>query len=70
MFKIMKKIENSAGIYRIINIKNNKVYIGSTTNLYKRRREHFYQLKKEFIKISVFKIHSINMEKIIFYLKF
>lgn len=35
------------GIYKILNIINNKVYIGSSINLYKRIKEHFYTLKKD-----------------------
>lgn len=35
------------GIYKIINTKNNKCYIGSAVNLYKRINRHFYELKKQ-----------------------
>lgn len=38
----MKRI---AGIYKITNIINNKIYIGSSNNIYKRKREHFSSLK-------------------------
>jgi len=34
------------GIYKIINIKNNKFYIGSSTNLNKRKYQHFSDLKR------------------------
>ena len=34
------------GIYQIINISNDKRYIGSAVDLKKRKREHFQQLKK------------------------
>ena len=34
------------GIYKIINIKNNKFYIGSTNNLKRRKKDHFSLLKK------------------------
>lgn len=34
------------GVYCITNITNTKVYIGSTSNLSKRRTEHFYKLRK------------------------
>ncbi len=38
----MKKLNltNTWGIYRILNTKNNKFYIGSSTNLRKRLYEH------------------------------
>jgi group I intron endonuclease len=36
--------KNKGGIYKIRNIINNKVYIGSATNLYQRKREHFSRL--------------------------
>jgi group I intron endonuclease len=32
------------GIYKIINTINNKVYIGSSRNLKKREKTHFYKL--------------------------
>lgn len=38
----MKRI---AGIYKITNIINNKIYIGSSNNIYKRKREHFSSLR-------------------------
>lgn len=34
------------GIYMIINLKNGKKYIGSTTNFRRRGKEHFYELGK------------------------
>lgn len=34
----MKKI---TGIYKITNLKNNKVYIGQTTNFHQRKLDHF-----------------------------
>ena len=37
---------DNTGIYKIINIINNKIYIGSSVNLYKRKKEHFNKLKK------------------------
>ena len=33
------------GIYKIVNTINNKTYIGSTINLYKRSKEHYNKLK-------------------------
>lgn len=38
----MKRI---SGIYKITNIINNKIYIGSSNNIYKRKREHFCTLE-------------------------
>ena len=35
-----------AGIYKIINTRNNKCYIGSTVDLYKRANQHYNQLIK------------------------
>jgi group I intron endonuclease len=35
-----------SGIYRIVNLKNGKFYIGSTNNLYRRKKDHFTLLKK------------------------
>ena len=29
------------GIYRIVNLNNSKIYIGSTTNFSRRNKEHF-----------------------------
>lgn len=42
----MEKINltNAWGIYKILNIKNNKFYIGSSTNLRKRLYEHYREL--------------------------
>ena len=34
------------GIYKIINIINNKIYIGSSVNLFKRKNSHFGKLNK------------------------
>lgn len=42
---IDKCYKNINGVYRITNIINNKVYIGSSVNLYKRIYEHFRELK-------------------------
>jgi group I intron endonuclease len=36
----------SCGIYKIVNIKNNKVYIGSSINLDSRKYKHFWMLEK------------------------
>ena len=34
-------MKNKSGIYMILNIHNNKCYVGSTKNFYKRKLEHF-----------------------------
>ena len=34
------------GIYKITNTKNNKIYIGSSVNVEKRKEKHFWMLKK------------------------
>lgn len=38
-----------SGIYKIVNINNEKVYIGSSKDIEKRFKEHIYQLKITFI---------------------
>ncbi|GMX64614.1 hypothetical protein Elgi_38830 [Paenibacillus elgii] len=38
--------EKVIGIYKITNLINNKVYIGSSINIKKRKKKHFYDLKK------------------------
>ncbi|MED3562286.1 GIY-YIG nuclease family protein [Bacillus xiapuensis] len=43
---------NKSGIYKIINITNNLIYIGSATNLRIRQRTHFYELKRNIHKNS------------------
>lgn len=35
-----------AGIYKITNIKNGKVYVGQSQNVYERRIEHFVALRR------------------------
>jgi group I intron endonuclease len=35
-----------SGIYKIINKVNNKIYIGSSINLFKRKKEHFWALTR------------------------
>lgn len=42
----MANLRKTSGIYKIINLVNKKFYIGSTNNLYKRKNEHFGQLKR------------------------
>ncbi len=48
MFKdclIINENMKFAGVYVILNTSNNKFYIGSTVNVYKRKNEHFYNLE-------------------------
>ena len=44
--KKMKR--NNSGIYKILNIVNKKVYVGSTADFTFREQEHFYRLEKRF----------------------
>ena len=44
----MENLKDRAGIYKIENVKNNKVYIGSAVNLHKRKCEHFLHLKNNY----------------------
>lgn len=47
MFEVKSKyFMNHSGIYCIKNLTNNKVYIGSSINIYNRLTEHFSRLKK------------------------
>lgn len=43
--KLVTNNSKHAGIYAIINLRNNKFYIGSTNNLYVRKKGHFNDLK-------------------------
>lgn len=43
---VMKK-EKQSGIYKIVNVKNNKIYIGSARNLNKRWKRHICELNKK-----------------------
>lgn len=36
----------NSGIYQIINLVNNKIYIGSSNKLSERKIRHFYKLRK------------------------
>ena len=38
-------MKTNCGIYEIINILNNKIYIGSSNNLKRRESQHFSNLK-------------------------
>lgn len=42
-YKINKKFDNSIGVYRIINYKTKEVYIGSTTNSFRKRFIQHYE---------------------------
>lgn len=41
-----KELYGKPGIYKIYTSVNNKIYIGSSNNLYKRLSQHFERLKK------------------------
>lgn len=45
LFKINKKFKNKSGIYKIINLVNNKIYVGSAVNLFNRFKLHKSDLK-------------------------
>ena len=49
----------SCGIYKICNIKNNKIYIGSSTNLNSRKYKHFWMLDNN-IHDNEYLQHSYN----------
>jgi group I intron endonuclease len=49
----------SCGIYKIKNIKNNKIYIGSSVNLGNREKKHFWMLRKN-IHDNDYLQHSYN----------
>lgn len=42
----MKKSPCKSGIYFIRNVLNHKIYVGSSVNLEKRKKRHFYDLKR------------------------
>jgi group I intron endonuclease len=59
-----------SGIYMIKNLVNGKVYIGKTKNLYRRRHQHFQELKKNkhlnnYLQKSFNKYGSENFEFIV-----
>lgn len=59
------------GIYKITNLKNNKIYVGSTGRSFKDRfNDHSRDLKMESIKIIIYNLLIINGEKIFLNLKF
>lgn len=43
-----QKIEKRPGVYKIINLVNNKIYVGSSIDLYKRKSSHFSALRNNF----------------------
>jgi group I intron endonuclease len=45
--KLNKEDKNKCGIYCIYNIINQKKYIGKSKNIYRRLRQHIYQLRKK-----------------------
>ena len=45
-FYALDELKGKSGIYQIRNLVNDKIYIGSSENLYIRYREHFYTLNK------------------------
>ena len=47
IFNYNKTYFNVSGIYSINNIVNNKIYVGSTNNIYYRLRDHIYRLRNE-----------------------
>lgn len=49
-------LKNKRGIYMLFNIYNNKCYVGSTNNFYRRKNEHFNYLRNN-------KHHSDHLQK-------
>lgn len=45
LFKIDEELKNKSGIYKIVNLVNNKIYVGSAVNLNDRFRTHKSDLK-------------------------
>jgi len=39
-------INKRAGVYKLVNTENNKIYIGSSKDLKERKYRHFYRLKR------------------------
>ena len=52
----MEQAQKIIGIYQIKNIKNNKIYIGSSKDIYRRWREHLYKLQNNIH-------HSIKLQR-------
>ena len=44
--QIITSNTNNSGIYLIINLQNNKFYVGSAVNVRKRKNKHLQQLRK------------------------
>ena len=49
-------LKNKRGIYMLFNVYNNKCYVGSTNNFYRRKNEHFNYLRNN-------KHHSDHLQK-------
>jgi group I intron endonuclease len=49
----------NCGIYKILNVKDNKIYIGSSVNLKNREKKHFWMLRKN-IHDNEYLQHSYN----------
>lgn len=45
IYNYQKEFESVSGVYCILSLCNSKIYIGSSKNIYKRIRDHFYLLK-------------------------
>lgn len=56
-----RSLKGVSGVYKIRNLTNNKFYIGSTNNLYKRLYSTRHFQKKERIIPSTCREHLINM---------
>lgn len=62
--------EKLIGIYSITNKINGKVYVGQSVNVYKRWKDHKYELNKNIHhNIYIYKEHGINMVRVILNLK-
>ena len=59
----------NSGIYQIINIKTNKIYIGSTKDFKNREWQHFNMLERNKHSSKNYKDHIINTVKAILNLK-
>ena len=44
-FYHVKDLKNKSGIYQIRNLVNNKIYVGSASDFYERKSQHFSLLK-------------------------
>ena len=55
---IKQNFPSEGGVYQIINLKNNKIYIGSSIDIRKRIRDHLYNLKINSIESGINNITS------------